>query len=204
MNKLNTIQLNNPTDYESYYSLVEKLVDQQKTTGPVQTEELSDYTKLNLQRMKRWNKHAKPNDTIVQVLSKISRKMTWVIITEAWCGDAAQNIPFIANLAATASNVNLKIVLRDENHPLMNQYLTNGGMSIPKLILFDSESGNELGTWGPRPAEVQKLVINYKKHSADTIPYSEFSEQVHLWYAKNRNQDLSAELLSLLQQINLA
>ncbi len=201
MSQLTYDGLSNPMSYERYFKFVEGLVSENKTSGRNQSESLSNYTKLNLQRMKRWNKHGKPSTEVASALEQIPFGMKWVILTEAWCGDAAQNIPFIANLAALSTNVELTLVLRDENLYLMNQHLTNGGMSIPKLIMYHKESGEELASWGPRPLEVQNLVVEYKANLADTIPYAEFSEQIHLWYAKNRNENLQRELLSLLQSI---
>ena len=37
----------------------------------------------------------------------------------------------------SGENIELKIVLRDENEELMNEFLTNGSRSIPKLIVLD-------------------------------------------------------------------
>lgn len=201
MNNLKDIQGNNPMNYETYYKLVEDLVAENKTTGPNQTEALANYTKLNLQRMKRWNKRAIPSEEIVNALEYVPFRMKWIMLTEGWCGDAAQNIPYIAKLADSSDKVEMELYLRDENPEIMNRYLTNGSMSIPKMALFNAESGEEVGVWGPRPLEVQNLVMHYKANLADTIPYHEFTEQVHMWYAKNRNENLEKELLSLLKSI---
>ena len=60
--------------------------------------------------------------------------MIWLIITEGWCGDAAQCIPTIEKIAAESKNIETHYVLRDENLDLIDEYLTNNARSIPKLI----------------------------------------------------------------------
>ena len=72
-----------------YLTLIEKLLSDNKTTGPNQSEFYVNYTKLNLQRMQRWLKTAQLSTETVDVISSIKTKQHWVILTEAWCGDAA-------------------------------------------------------------------------------------------------------------------
>ena len=86
------------------------------------------------------------------------------------------------------------IVFRDENPALTDAFLTNGTRSIPKLIVLNEE-GELLGTWGPRPAAAQQLVIELKSNPATAPTYA---EQLHLWYARNRCADLQQEIISLL------
>lgn len=44
------------------------------------------------------------------------------MLTEGWCGDAAQNLPVINKIAEENPNINLKLVLRDENLELMDEF----------------------------------------------------------------------------------
>ncbi|MFN3917172.1 MAG: thioredoxin family protein [Flavobacteriales bacterium] len=184
-------------NYQEYLKLMEKLVAENKTTGSVQTQELADYTKMNLQRMNRLNKTIILHGDLIHKANAIQQAQTWIVITETWCGDAAQNIPVIAHLAGANPKIELKLLLRDEHPEVMENYLTNGGKSIPKLIAFDNESGKELFVWGPRPESAQKLVLNYK-NSDKKIPYNEFVKQVQLWYAKDATRSLQNELINLL------
>lgn len=79
-----------------------------------------------------------------------------LVITEDWCGDAMMNNAVLRKIAE-AAELEVHCVYRDENLELMDQYLTNGGRSIPKYI-FLSEDGEVLGHWGPRAAVVQQFV----------------------------------------------
>lgn len=127
--------------------------------------------------------------------------MTWVVIAEAWCGDAAQNIPYIALLAKACENVEMRIVLRDENLEFMDTYLTNGSRSIPKMVVFKTERLEEITTWGPRPDFIQEQVLAFKKEAPADLPYEKFAESIHGWYAKDKNKALDTELFTTFQSI---
>ena len=59
----------------------------------------------------------------------------------------------------------------------MDHYLTNGGRSIPKLVVLRAADLTELTTWGPRPAEAQELLYAYKAMDPKP-PYEEFNKQL--------------------------
>jgi hypothetical protein len=184
-------------DYSAYGSLVSKLVKEGGTTGPNQSEALDNYTKLNASRMRRWDKMYNPSVDFQRVAKNKGPAETWLVITEAWCGDAAHNLPFMAKMADLMQQVSLRIVLRDENPELMDLFLTNGARSIPKLLRLD-ENLEVIGTWGPRPATLQAMVMENKKSQAYT--YAEFSEVVQTWYNKNKGQEIEQEFIALLEE----
>lgn len=118
--------LQNSISYEEYSDLLQTYAREEKTTGPTRSEDLVHYTKLNAQRSKRITKTVQLNEQLVAGLSNISEKHTWLLITESWCGDAANSVPVIAKLAEINAAIDLKMVLRDENTALMDQFLTRG------------------------------------------------------------------------------
>jgi hypothetical protein len=151
-------------NYEEYKSLIKELVATNKTTGPVQSNSLIDYTKLNAARIKRWDKTYNPSLKMQQVLNAIQQKETWLVLTEAWCGDAAHNVPILAKIASYNPSINFRLALRDENLEVMDMHLTNGGRSIPKLIRLNVD-GQSIGSWGPRPQILQDSIVNGKEKS---------------------------------------
>ena len=122
---------------------------------------------LNDRRMKRLDKTIKISEETIQEFQKVKQPQTWLVLTEGWCGDAAQNLPILDKIASDTANIDLKIVLRDENLDLMDLFLTNGGRSIPKLIALDKDN-NVLDFWGPRPTIATKMVADYKEKN-DTL-----------------------------------
>lgn len=182
--------------FQTYYNLTDQLVAEGKTTGPKQTEDLAHYTKLNLSRMKRLAKTASINDALIEKINQVKRKTYFLVISEAWCGDAAQNVPLIAKATEFSSNIEIKIILRDENLDIMDAFLTNGGRSIPKVIAIDAESLEVIGKWGPRPQAAQKLMLELKAKNA---PYTEISERLQRWYIEDKTKSFQADFLELIE-----
>jgi hypothetical protein len=181
---------------QDYLTLIEKLLSENKTTGTNHSEFYLNYTKLNLQRMQRWLKTAELTDETKKAISAIHTKQHWVILTEAWCGDAAHSLPIIYKMAALNSNIKFEWKLRDENEALMNQYLTNGGKSIPKLIVFD-ENGTELFNWGPRPAELQEIYLQLKKEDKS---FDDINHVLQKFYNDDKGKSVQKEITALLRK----
>ena len=182
--------------YSEYRKLVEELTIQNSTTGNDKSEALADYTKLNEKRMKRWDKTLKISQETQESIKAINKKLTWIVLTESWCGDAAHIVPVINKVAEINENIDLRLVLRDENEDLMNMFLTNGGKAIPKLIAIEKETGNVINTFGPRPFEAIKLVNEYKEKFGTLTP--EFKQDLQVWYNKDKGQNTISELQNLL------
>lgn len=110
-----------------------------------------------------------------------------MVITESWCGDSAQNLPVISKIARLNSNIALRIILRDSNLDIMDNYLTNGvSRSIPILVAFDMD-GNEIFRWGPRPKPAMQLVKKFRERG---IVKEEYYKKLHLWCGRNKGREL--------------
>ena len=188
--------LNKSMSYIEYKDLVSKLVEEQSTTGNEKTEALISYTMLNDRRIKRWDKTVKLSDDIVAKIKTFDKKVTWLVITESWCGDAAHVMPVINKVAELNDNIDYKVVLRDDNDALMHQFLTNGGRAIPKLIMIDDETDEVINTFGPRPSTATKMVKDYKSKHGELTP--EFKEDLQRWYNKDKGQSTITDLLNLM------
>ncbi|PZX53417.1 thioredoxin-like protein [Algoriphagus ratkowskyi] len=184
-------------NYSDYRAMIDSLLVENKTTGSDHSESYLAYTKMNVQRMSRWDKTAKISPELEKIVSSISAPQVWLVITEAWCGDAAQTIPFMAKLAELNSLIDLKLVLRDENPELMDAYLSEGARSIPVLIALSGDLSQELFVWGPKP-EFLKTRMKAYKLDPQNITSQEFSDGTHLWYARDKNKALAEELTPLI------
>lgn len=183
--------------YEAYVNLMERLVSEGKTTGPKQNESYAHYTKLNLARMQRVSKTAEIRKSLQELVRSIARPQKWYVLTEAWCGDAAQSVPVIAKIAALNPLITLKLLLRDDNLDIMDQYLTNGGRSIPKLIALDAED-NELFTWGPRPEGAQQIFNEFKAQPERS--FTELTEAIQKWYNADKTYSIQEELMTEIKK----
>ncbi|GAB2774560.1 hypothetical protein HNQ93_001072 [Hymenobacter luteus] len=192
-------RLNGAYSYAAYRRLIDELLAQGKTTGPNQSDMLTNYTRLNVQRMERLDKKAELLPELREALGKLQQQYVWVIITEGWCGDAAQIVPVLEKIAqASHGRITTHYLLRDENPDLMDRYLTNGGRSIPKLIMLYADTLTEATQWGPRPATAQDLFLEMKAAGAT---HEEFAERLHGWYAQDKTRHTQQELLHLLSSM---
>jgi hypothetical protein len=117
-------------------------------------------------------------------------KRKLLVIAEDWCGDASNTVPVIAKLTDQSPGLELRIIMRDTNPEVMDQYLTNGSRSIPIVIALD-EAFQEVGHWGPRPTELQAWVM--ANHGV--LPKAELYPQVRRWYARDRGETTIREVL---------
>ncbi len=187
--------IDNAKSYSEYRKHVSDLLEQHKSTGPHQSEDLLQFSLLNNTRMNRLDKTLKTPDSIRERLDSITEKRTFLLLAEGWCGDAAQLTPIINLVAEKSDKLDLKIVLRDENEDLMNQFLTNGGKAIPKLIILDQDN-NVIDSWGPRPSAASKLVSDYKKEHG--VIDAEIKKNLQMWYNKDKGVSTMTELLELV------
>ncbi len=192
--------IENAMTYEAYRQLIDELLAEGKTTGPKQSEAMTHYTQMNVARMKRLDKRTKLNDSMKAQLAAIDKPQVWLVISEGWCGDAAQIVPILAAMATENPNIDLKLILRDDHLEVMDAYLTDGGRGIPKLIVLDAASLEEIGNWGPRPAPAQEMLYEFKANPDEE--YADFSKRLQIWYTKDKAKHIQAELEERFREWN--
>lgn len=153
--------------------------------------EYVNYVKLNRSRTKRWEKQAEISDDMTQLLKNIDQPLQWEVITEPWCGDSSQIVPFLEKMVALNDNFKLNIQLRDSDSEI-ESYLTNGTKSVPKIVVRNAV-GDDLFSWGPRPKGAQELVIRQKEMDLSTI-----DKYMNLlkWYTDDKGAEIQDELVA--------
>ena len=195
---INTIKqaLESSFSYADYRKKVTSLIAEGKSTGHEQSEDLLKYSELNEARMHRLDKTIEVTPEVKAKLQNLDKKYIWLVLSEGWCGDAAQILPIIKLMADSSENIDLKIVFRDENEDLINQFLTNGAKSIPKLIILN-ENLEVINHWGPRPEAAKNLIIDYKaKHGIVDEPAKIALQK---WYLEDKGISTQKEIVAMLQ-----
>jgi len=156
--------------------------------------EYKPYYELGLQRMNRTLKKLVTDEEQVNELKSKNFDGKILIISEAWCGDASATVPALVKFFEGHNEV--KIFLRDYDSSLIEQFLTNGTQSIPKVIILDKEFKVK-NSWGPRPKFGHDLLLKYK---ADPENYTKdmFYNDLQIYYSRNRGKDAIQEILELL------
>ncbi|MCW2119173.1 thioredoxin family protein [Flavobacterium sp. 7A] len=187
----------NSHSYLEYRKLVSDLLTEGKSTGQEQSEEITHYSMLNDTRMNRLDKTIKLSQEVQTKMKNLEKEYIWLVISEGWCGDAAQILPVIAKLAlASEGKIDLKIALRDDNDDLMKLFLTNGGKAIPKLIIIDQQTTEVLVHWGPRPEGASELITRYKKEHG--VLDETAKTNLQLWYLNDKGQSVQNELVETM------
>ena len=204
-NTISREALENALSYQGFKDRVKELYDQGRpTSGEDADAPLLEFTQLNLNRMERNEKSNKLDADLQRFLAAFPRPMYWLVLAEGWCGDVAESLPVIHKVASEQEHITLGVIFRDQNPEIMDQYLTNGGRSIPKLIILDAENLQELANWGPRPQELQRWVDEKQKerdHFETKMDWvNSIHEGMHKWYGKDRGQSVQQELHQLLEE----
>ncbi len=182
-------------NFEEYVAYFEAVLAEPEKYPLYSNPEYLNYTKLNWSRMNRGLKRFEVNDEIKSHIAAITEPQQWILITEPWCGDAAHSVPQLLKIAALNSNIRLELQLRDSEPHLINNYLTNGGKSIPKLVVRN-KAGEDIFTWGPRP---QRAQILYQKMNEEQKTFEEIKEALQRWYNEDKGSELQKEFLTFLR-----
>ena len=197
MKKVEQNYLNKAISYSEFELQTSNFVENKSTSGNEQTDEKIQFTKLNLHRMGRLDKTIVLDAELSHLIKDFSHSITILVITESWCGDGAQQIPWLAKISELNSNLSLKILFRDENTNLMNNYLTNGNQSIPVTLFLDSKN-YEITKLSSRPDELKHLIAEWSK---EDIKKEEKLTRIHSWYAKNKGVAFQNEIKHIFQSL---
>jgi len=184
-------------DWNTYYTMFDDILEKRITDAPYYNDAYLEYVQMNKARIQRWLKKNPISDELKTIVQAIDTPQKWILITEPWCGDAAHSTPLIYLLSELNDNIELKIVLRDSNN-LIDSYLTNGGKSIPKLVVRD-HNDNDLFDWGPRPKEAQHLVMSMKNTD---LTMHEKHQKTQRWYNVDKGVSMQEELMRLIGVMN--
>jgi hypothetical protein len=180
-------------EYSEYLDILKNKLEQDRGE-----DKLLDYLYLNMKRMHRIMKQYEPADYVAKLVREINQPVTWLAITEGWCGDAAHVLPVLFKLSKLSFKPRLKIVFRDENPDLMDRFLTKGSRSIPKIIAIDDQ-GDVITEWGPRPNKAQEIVESYKKGESIYKTYDELTIALQHWYHRDKYLSFESELIDFFE-----
>lgn len=177
--------------FEEYMNVAE----QRFRNNPDKNDDHQEYYELGLQRMNRTLKTLKLDENQLEILHSKNFDGKILIISEPWCGDASATVPTVSKFFEAAGN-EVKIFLRDSDTTLIDQFLTDGTQSIPKVLILNEDLTLK-NSWGPRPKYGLELLKKFKENP-ETYPREEFYNDLQVYYAKNRSKDAIDEILELI------
>lgn len=178
-------------NFEEYLKIANQRLQNPENQADI---DYKPYYELGIQRMERTLKKFVTDEDQLNELKSKNFDGKILIISEAWCGDASATVPALVKFFEGQNEV--KIFLRDSDSSLIDQFLTNGTQSIPKVIILDKDF-NLKNSWGPRPKFGHELLLKYK---ANPEEYTKdiFYNDLQIYYSRNRGKDAIQEVLELL------
>ena len=189
--------LSKTISFDQYLDLTKSILASTAPVGIYQNEKTFRYTRSNLERMNKVLTEMVLNQKLYNLLGEIKDEWLWLVISEPWCGDASWGTPALYIISTACENIDFRILLRDENPEIMKNYQTAGSDSIPKLVCLRKKDLKELGTWGPRPASLHKIVMAFK--NGVDFDYKESVRQLHAWYDEDMTKSIQNELIDLIK-----
>ena len=137
-----------------------------------------------------------PPDVLARVAA-VPGAWRLLVLSEDWCGDAANTVPVLARLADEAPTLDLRLLARDGHLDLMDEHLTGErrSRSIPVALLLDAD-GREHAWWGPRPAPLQAWFLSPE---AQALATDERYRELRKWYARDRGRTTLDEVVTMIE-----
>jgi hypothetical protein len=150
----------------------------------------------NVDLWKSIRARAAVDDSFVNRVEALGGAWHLLVLSEDWCGDSVSTLPFIDELASRSSNLDLRILARDQNLDIMEAHLTNGtARSIPVVIAYDQNFVKH-EWWGPRPTILQHWV----QGEGQGLEKSDRYKEQRKWYAHDRGHSTLEEVVSMLER----
>lgn len=184
--------------WDDYYAIATKYVEADNKPELYQNPKMLKYTAENLKRIEHVLQTINIQPKLYNALAAITTKLIWVVLTEPWCGDASQEVPALYSIASCTGKISFRIIESDSHPEIMDAYLTGESRSIPKLICLHADTLEELGTWGPRPAVLQKIVMENKDNP--NLTFGDKVRMIHSWYEADKTFSIQDEFIDLVKQ----
>jgi hypothetical protein len=190
--------LDQTISWVEYFATAKSYVESDERPERYKDEKMQRYTSENIGRIDHILQTITIESKLYNLLSTIETDLIWLVLTEPWCGDASQVVPVLYTIASCSEHISFRILQSDAHPDILSAYLTNGSRSIPKLICLRADTLQELGTWGPRPVELQKIVL--KNKDDDSLSFGAKVRMVHDWYAADRTASIQDEFIDLVKK----
>lgn len=145
-------------------------------------------------------RRARISADVVERLRALPAPRYLLALTEDWCGDAVNTLPFVARLADEVPQLEFRVLERDQNLDLMDAHLSGTSRAIPVVIVLD-EHYRELGWWGSRPEPLQRWV---KSEESQQLETEDRYREVRRWYARDQGRTAMEEITQLLERTSKA
>lgn len=190
--------LDRSISWEEYYAIAKSYVESDEKPELYRNEKMLRYTSENIGRMDHILQTINIESKLYNILSAVNTDLIWLVLSEPWCGDASQVVPVLYTIASCSDHISFRILQSDAHPEVLSAYLTDGSRSIPKLICLKADTLEELGTWGPRPQNLQKIVR--ENINDPSLSFGAKVRMIHAWYAEDKTASIQDEFIDLVRK----
>lgn len=150
----------------------------------------------NVELYRNFRSRASAPAEYAERIAATGRRWHLLVISEDWCGDSVNIVPWIDALAESSPLTEMRLIGRDDHLALMDLHLTNGvSRAIPIVLLLDDQFA-ERAWWGPRPDGIQAWFMSAE---AQALSKDERYKELRVRYARDRGRSVMEELTTMIE-----
>ncbi|NNF37173.1 MAG: hypothetical protein HKN71_00785 [Gemmatimonadetes bacterium] len=134
-------------------------------------------------------------DALVGELESLPGRWRMLVVSEAWCADSREALPWLDGLASALPNLELRMVDSRVGRHLKERYRTPDDRGATPTLVVLAEDGSEVGCWVERPAGVQAWWLGGGRE----LDRSERLAAKAEWWKRDRGYHLLDEIAGILQ-----
>ena len=189
--------LDQTISWAQYHALIKQYIDTDDKPELYKNEKMQRYTADNLKRVDHVLSNINIESKLYNQLNAVHTPWTWVVLAEPWCGDVSQVIPALYTFSTCSDHIDFRVLQSDSHPEVLDHYVTGTSRSIPKLICLRTDTLDEIGTWGPRPATLQQIVAENKDRT--DISFGAKVRMKHEWYGQDMTRSIQEEFIDLIK-----
>ncbi|MBI5833567.1 MAG: thioredoxin family protein [Armatimonadetes bacterium] len=99
------------------------------------------------------------------LLGGFTRKINWLVLSGAWCGDCVRQGPIFRRIAEAAPSIDLRFVDRDQQPEVADLLRINGALKVPVAVWL-SEDFYEVQRFGDRTLSIYRAKMAHEAGAA--------------------------------------
>ena len=149
-------------------------------------------------RRDEWRAHyndAAVTPDLMTRMRALPEKRRLLVVTEDWCSDSANTVPYIARLVDGApERLEIRLINSQLGKTLMEAHRTPDGRAATPTVVVLGADGRVIGAWTERPSSVQTWFLEKQ----NTTMQKALHDELLAWYAKDAGTTTVAEIADIL------
>jgi hypothetical protein len=158
----------------------------------------ADFLENARARRDEWRAHyndATVTPDLITRMRALPEKRRLLIVTEDWCSDSANTVPYIARLVDGApERLAVRLINAQLGKAVMDAHRTPDGRAATPTVVVLAADGHVVGTWTERPPAIQTWFLEKQK----TTMQKPLKDELLEWYAKDAGRTTMAEIADIL------